>query len=236
MNLRIVINSLIIILILHFFLINCDISIEIGSKQNNRQNNRQDLIKSNSRIELFSNPESNNPSVSQFRQNLLNYVKTSQGTISDRATNLDNNLNTVGAYNTYLSNTSKPNFNSNVADISKFFDKTDTNSYDNMNENQLNTIDIKENYSYKNEKLEKDTNNQNIPGNVDNNNINPQIWNYKNELPMNGGEIENSSIVGFDSLNSHYALYDSNSSTVRKCDVDKQQTNVQDLRLGKYSG
>ena len=53
----------------------------------------------------------------------------------------------VGAYNTYLSNTAKPNFNSNVADISKFFDKTDTTSYDNMNENQLNTIDIKENYS-----------------------------------------------------------------------------------------
>ena len=232
MNLRIVINSLIIILIIHFFLINCDISIEIGSKKNNRQ----DLIKSNSRIELFSNPDSNNPGVSQFRQNLLNYVKTSQGTISDRATNLDNNLNTVGAYNTYLSNTSKPNFNSNVADISKFFDKTDTTSYDNMNEYQLNTIDIKENYSYKNEKLLQNTNNQNIPGNIDNNNINPQIWNYKNELPMNGGNIENSSIVGFDSLDSNYALYDSNNSTVQKCDVDKQSTNVQDLRLGKYSG
>jgi len=118
------------------------------------------------------------------------------------------NLNKVSASNTYVSDNNEPNFESNVADISKFYKF----NYDNLNEDQLKSTSI--------EKLNKD--NISIDTNIDVKSkepcnvknygretiVTPDNWNYKNELPMNGGNMNG--IIGFDSLESQFAIYNPN--------------------------
>ena len=52
-----------------------------------------------------------------------------------------------------------------------------------------------------------------------------QQWQYKNEMPMNGGAIGNDNVVGFDSLDGNYASINFND------DIPKEN-NIQDLRNG----
>jgi len=60
--------------------------------------------------------------------------------------------------------------------------------------------------------------------------INPDFWKYKDESPMNGGEISNG-IVGFDTLNSDFALYDINKINNQSCNNNIKCTG-DDLRNG----
>ena len=103
------------------------------------------------------------------------------------------NVLDIHASNSYLSNNNVPNFESNVADISKFYNI----NYDNLNENQLKQASQN---IIKNVEESKRTGRESIEQ--------PDYWEYKNELPMNGGGM--GGIYGFDELESQYATFDKN--------------------------
>jgi hypothetical protein len=211
MDIKIIINSLIILFILHIIILNINYHVVIGKKVN-VENFDDKKIKDNSLNFLMDNTDNINNNNDEFKKKLLKYMQQDE-TIKE--TEFDSkNINKVGASNTYLSDNNYPNFESNVADISKFYKV----NYDNLNEDELKSTSI--------EKLNKDNKIQDnkIQDNI-NINVNtkepsniknygresietPDNWVYKNELPMNGGQMNG--IIGFDSLESQFAIYNPN--------------------------
>ena len=180
MNLKIIINSLLIIIVLHLFLQNLNYEMNIGI---------DNIVKKNNDIENFESDNS--------RDSLLKFL-------DDEV----NDSNSPNPSNSNLENNSIPNFNGENQEISQFF-----NIYDNLNEKDLgesvkkmNDYEDSQNYLEKTNTLE-------------------QQWQYKNEMPMNGGTIGNDSIVGFDSLDGNYASINFN-------DDVPNANNIQDLRNG----
>ena len=220
MDIRIIINALIIIFILHIFIININYSIDIGKKKinesfdNKNENSSNEDITNRNSINFLK--ESNSNSDEDFKKKLLKYME--EPSLNKLTQFEEKNLNKVEASNTYVSNDNIPNFESNVADISKFFKV----NYDNLNENDLKTtsIDTLKNISIESDPLNKDI--QNISVDIQNNHygrdsqINPDTWSYKNELPMNGGNING--IFGFDSLESQYASFNQNKLNLQQAD------------------
>ena len=110
MKLKIIINSLLIIFVLHLLLENIDYNYQIGKQRAESYEN----IRNNESInflmdgETFSNLNSNK----NMREELLDYVKNTS----------------VEPSNMYEGNDNVPNFNSHVENVSKFYNK----NYDNL--------------------------------------------------------------------------------------------------------
>jgi hypothetical protein len=169
MNLKIIINSLLLIVVLHLFLQNIEYSVNIG------------LNKVNEKFE--------NNNVEDPRNNLLKYLDDNDGPTASNSNLEKNNI---------------PNFGNESSDISKFF-----KIYDNLDEkgleNNKNNFETGQHYLEQTNSLE-------------------QQWKYNNELPMNGGLL-NDSIVGFDSLDGNYASINFNEDIGKKDEIN-------DLRNG----
>lgn len=119
----------------------------------------------------------------------------------------------VEASNSYLNDNNVPNFESNVADISKFYNI----NYDNLNENELKATSLETLNKISDvksvSKTEKDCNTTQY---VRESNVVPDNWSYKNEMPMNGGVMNG--IVGFDSLESQFAMFNPNKLNLQNAD------------------
>jgi hypothetical protein len=204
MDIRIIINSLIILFILHIIILNINYHVVIGKKTDIEKFTDSNSDSTDNSMNFLMN---NNNSNDEFKQKLLKYMK--QNEIIKETEFENKNVIKVSASNSYLSDNNEPNFESNVADISKFFKF----NYDNLNEDQLKSTSI--------ENLNKDDKiKENIsidpqtkdPCNVKNygreSTVTPDNWVYKDELPMNGGQMNG--IVGFDSLESQFAIYNPN--------------------------
>jgi hypothetical protein len=141
--------------------------------------------------------------------------------------------------NAYLSSDNEPNFESNVADIKQFY-----NRFDNLNETDLNSTLKKYSGNDINMNLQKPLLNTNLDvNNTLNNNQDkqdirettnyPPYWEYNNELPMNGGNMNG--IVGYDDGNSLYADYSLTTSlinlTTKSGETPKENVPRNDLRL-----
>jgi hypothetical protein len=212
MDIRIIINSLIIIFILHIIIININYHTVIGEKKKIQyetfsNSNSESKEESANHSLAFLSSDGND----EFKKKLLKYMQQEEVIAKSIPLNEfeNKNLNKVEASNTYLSKENEPNFESNVADISKFYKL----NYDNLDEDQLKSTSI--------ESLSKvvDTNcaisNHNGRDSV----ATPDTWDYKNELPMNGGKING--IVGFDSLESQFAIYNPNKLNLQVNTEDK---------------
>ena len=203
MNIKIIINSFIIIFILHIILLNINYSYSIGKNNELFTNSDTDNNKKNSLDFLMNNDIEPNE---DFKKKLSNYILQNNKSIDD--TNFDNkNINTILASNSFLSDKNTPNFESNVANIDKFYKI----NYDNLNENDLNEIQSTPIDSLKNSTTFIDK--KNIEPCKDNeyirkSDINPDTWQYKDELPMNGGKMNG--IIGFDGLESQFAIFNPN--------------------------
>ena len=203
MNIKIIINSFIIIFILHIILININYSYTIGKKNELFTNSDKENNKKNSLDFLMNdNVEPNE----DFKKKLSNYIQ--QSNKSNDNTNFDNkNINTILPSNSFLSDKNVPNFESNVANIDKFYKI----NYDNLNENELNEIQSTSIESLKNSTTvidKKDIEPCKDTEYIRNSTVSPDTWEYKNELPMNGGKMNG--IFGFDSLESQFAIYNPN--------------------------
>jgi hypothetical protein len=182
--------------------------MEIGKKKNLEHFN-DNYENDNSLNFLLNNNNTNTNASEEFKKKIMKYIQ--QDVPIEKETEFDKkNLFPVAPANTFLSDNNVPNFESNVADIKKFYKI----NYDNLNENELKSTSIE---TLKNvDSIQKVTSiNTNSINNepvqnpyVRNSKEVPDNWNYKNELPMNGGKMNG--IVGFDSLESQFASFNGN--------------------------
>lgn len=186
MDIKIIINSLLIILILHIIILNINYTISIGTKIK-----ESFVVKTNEDSINFLT--TNNDANDEFKKKLLKYVQQDVPVVETEFEN--KNLNKIQPSNSFLSNNNEPNFESNVADVSKFYKI----NFDSLNENELKTTSVE---------LLKKTEECKKVDYVREPTVNPDTWGYKNELPMNGGIMNG--IVGFDSLESQFAIYNPN--------------------------
>jgi hypothetical protein len=160
----------------------------------------------------------------EFKKKLLKYIQQDE---QPKETTFENkNLNSVEASNYFLSTNNHPNFESNVADIKKFY----TINYDNLDESQLKstsletlkTIDNMNTVEKINNVVTVDTQSKQ-PCNVKEygrtSTLTPDYWSYKDELPMNGGKMNG--IYGFDNLESQFAVYNPNKLNLQTVSDDK---------------
>ena len=206
MDFKIIINSLIIIFILHIIILNINYNLDIGIKKNKIESFEDK--KENSMSFLTNNTDSND----EFKKKLMKYIQQPEPVIENEFEK--KNLFPVAPSNTYLSDNNEPNFESNVADIKKFYKI----NYDNLDESELKSTSI--------ETLNKVVsleNNVSEPCPTQSygrdSNVNPDTWSYKNELPMNGGNMNG--IVGFDTLESQFAIYGTNKLNIQTVDDNK---------------
>lgn len=207
MNFQIIIHAVIIIFILHVILINLDFNINIGKNIENFSS--KDVIKSkdNSLNFLLSTDDSKDDDI--FQKKMNNYINNLNNMSNEKKTETEfqkKNEYPVQPSNTALNNENTPNFESDVTDTFTYYKIN--NNYDNMSENELKATSI-DNLDNKKD-LFKEANNKIVDIDVKSNvvrqsNVNPDNWTYKNEVPMNGGNM--GSIIGFDGLESQFANF-----------------------------
>jgi hypothetical protein len=222
MNIRIIINALLIILILHIIILNIDFKVTIGKNININKNDylenfqeKKNEIKPDNISEINSLDFLNSDN-DDFKKKLTKFIK--EDTVQPENNFEKKNILPVSAANAYLNDNNVPNFESNVADISKFFKI----NYDNLNEDQLRSTsidDLRKNQDDSKKNIISATIKENDEINpfVRTSKENPDTWSYKNELPMNGGTIVNG-ILGFDSLESQFAVYNPNKLNLQPAD------------------
>jgi hypothetical protein len=207
MDIKIIINSFIILFILHIIILNINYSKDIGNKkniENFKDSNKEKISKEKSLDFLMGDKDESD---NDFKKKLLKYI---QEDVPVKETEFENkNLNKIMPSNSFVNNNNTPNFESNVADISKFYKI----NYDNLDETQLKETSIDDLNKIGKEKdtINIDTQSKQ-PCNVKNygreSTVTPDNWVYKDELPMNGGNMNG--IIGFDSLESQFAIYNPN--------------------------
>ena len=206
MDIKIIINSFIILFILHIIILNINYSKDIGKKniENFKDSNKEKISKEKSLDFLMGDKEESD---NDFKKKLLKYI---QEDVPLKESEFENkNLNKIMPSNSFVNNNNTPNFESNVADISKFYKI----NYDNLDETQLKETSIDDLNKIGKEKdtISIDTQSKQ-PCNVKNygreSTVTPDNWVYKDELPMNGGNMNG--IIGFDSLESQFAIYNPN--------------------------
>ena len=238
MSFHIILNALIILFVLHIFLSNIQIHHIIGTPksstehfgrqlgvpdkdsefQKSKQTDYEKTIKF-----LQETPESTSDKEDDFKKRLLSFIHKPESSSFAEQQFEEKNAYPVKPSNSFTSNANVPNFESNVLNVQKFYNRNI--EFDNLGENELQQSIEK----YTNEvdkdgaitkstpipNLTKDSNDsQSSFGRISTEN--PPTWSYKSELPMNGGEM--GGIVGFDSLESQYSLYQSGTMNMQSAD------------------
>ncbi len=236
MEVKILINSLLIILIIYIILDNIPYRYRFGVEKRMHNNRFMERYShSNHGQEEQENFKSNvgentldflNDSSSKDKEELYNYL------LGDNKTNSDEP--SVQPSNYWLSNDNVPNYGSNVMDIKQNYDVE--KNFDGLQQTKLE----ESKYGLKNEKhimeqtiVDKQTQQSSFLDSNTNDNQNtfkPDTWKYKNELPMNGGMFNG--LSGFDSLNGSYAVYDVNDLSLESCNNETACKPKDDLRPG----
>lgn len=131
----------------------------------------------------------------------------------------------------YLSDNNVPNFRSGAVDTTRFYDmnmdgvtadKLEKSTYlsppDKKHMEDV-IIDKQSKYSAY---IDSITNKDQV--------FKPDTWQYKNELPMNGGSFNG--LTGFDSIGGHFAIYNKTELNLEKCDNETKCHKIDDLRNG----
>jgi len=218
MNLKVIINAIIIVAVLHMLIVNIDYKEVIGKRRIEMYENKKSEEESQEESLNFlttEGEENDNTEISSegdIKEQLLNYVKKEHFGIREKATDIEGQQNEVLPGNFYQSDNNRPNFESNVANVSKFY----KNNFDNLNANDLKDLSCGKKLVRENQSIDGISRQPcNVINNANQPTIRPDVWTYQNELPMNGGGMNG--IVGFDSLDSQYAIYDTSCLNVKSC-------------------
>jgi hypothetical protein len=211
---RILLNVLIIIIILHIILKNLEESfINFNYIFDNNKPIPKDKLSF-----LLDEDSDDIPSINAIdpKQDLLNYVNTK----------LENNE--IKPSNYFNTNDNVPNFKTNVLDIKQ--------DYKTIEQKPINLPNMRDNMVLEKEHeiIDKFSGNTIYPaklkGITDVYSIENVQWKYKDEIPMNGGNF--GGITGYDNLDSDYAVYDTSilensfqSRMDKLNDLDPQQSN-----------
>jgi hypothetical protein len=238
MEVKVLINSLLIILIIYILLDIIPYRYRFGLEK--RINNNTRYQESNNVIA----PTNNNTTKEGFQAGSLDFLQsesdnTNKQELYDYLLNEDTSGNTspdpsIKPSNYWLSNDNTPNYTSNVTDIKQNYNIE--SNFDGLPENNLS----ESKYGLKNEKqimeqtiVDKQTKQSSF---IDShtsdsqNTFKPDTWKYKNELPMNGGLFNG--LSGFDGMNSSYAVYDMDDLNLEQCDNEIKCKPTDDLRQG----
>ena len=221
MNYKVIFNALIIIFIVHLVIQNINHSEIINLSNLTERFSGEESHEDSNTNEEDVNKETNDSDVNEpdvpdvneafenneLKNELLDYAKSFK---------IESNTGVLPG-NYFENNENVPNFESNVADISKFY----KNNYDSLDKNEL----INMNTSNKQVNELNCTDRQ-----VNTSNNQPDYWAYQNELPMNGGEM--GGIVGFNNLEGQYGIYDDSDLNQKNCKLDGMENhlNSNDLR------
>jgi hypothetical protein len=199
MNIKILINSILVIFLLHLIIKNIKFSKTFYF----------DTFKSSNISNVSIDDEKSMQFLMDTEANLENYVNNDNKCYNELNDNTEKCTDfNIKPGNYYPDNENSPNFMSNVMNLNKFYDidnnnANNCNNYDGMNVQDLSKI------QYNHDEIKNQTC---FPKRNDiemSKNAMPDNWNYKNELPMNGGNIVGN-VVGFDSLNTGFASYADN--------------------------
>lgn len=197
MDIKYLINICLILFVLHIILINLNFNMKIGKNVEKFTNNDN-----SSNINFLT---SDKDSSDEFKKKLLKYIQADENkeNFSKESDFEKKNTSSILPANTYVGDDNVPNFESNVADISKFYNI----NFDNLNEDDLKNatpicnppdpVKLKGN----DDSCKTKTGRESIEL--------PTTWQYKSELPMNGGSMNG--IYGFDNLESQFASFGDNS-------------------------
>jgi len=200
-EMRIIISSLLLILSLHFLLrgisfrkqINlCKKKKETISDEKKVKKNTKDNFASKN-VEIYSNEVDTLIRSGQEIAGPTDYSK-------ELLNSIQCTLPPVVSVNKYADDKNDSNFQSNVLNTNRFYQKN-TNETPYLSSNKS-INHIKEN------KLIADLNPLSNGNQLSNN---PEQWKYKNELVMNGGELLNG-VTGFDNLSDQYSSFNGDSS------------------------
>ena len=186
MNWRFIVNTIIIVLILHFILENLDFKIEIGSQ------------------ELFTSKKHDKLSAEDSMKFLTENTVEGFDPTSDLLDYIENKTTDIRGDNFYKTDYNTPQFNSNLTDVQSFYNMNyDVNDCTHSGFDGINLHNML-NQQKKASKIEGFKNNQqgNNYQNV-NPDYQPEEWRYKNDLPMNGGNQEG--VVGYTKIEDDYA-------------------------------
>jgi hypothetical protein len=183
--------------------------MKIENFDNKKDDKKEKKTKSN--IDFLKDESS----ADKFKEQLMKYIEEpveKEKTLFEKKNLLD-----IVASNTYLTDTNVPNFESNVADIKKFYSV----NYDNLDEKQLKQTSIEDlnrldqtkyvDMNLKEPCAIKQTGRESI--------VLPDNWEYKDELPMNGGTMNG--IFGFDNLESQFAIFNPNKVNLQAVKEDQ---------------
>ena len=230
MEVKVLINSLLIILIIYIILDNIPYRYRFGIER--RIVNQPNIREKYEVNENFDN------SLNQSLDFLQNDNQTSKKELYDYLLNDDlpsKDESPVKPGNYWLTNDNIPNYESNTMDIKQNYDVKST--FEGLPENNLMESkydnNIEEKKIMEQTIIDKQTQQSSFLDTHTNDNqstFKPDTWQYKNELPMNGGMFNG--ISGFDNSNSSFAVYDTNNLDLEKCDNYNKCKPKDDLRNG----
>jgi len=234
MNLRFIINTVIIVLILHFILENIDLKIDIGT------------------AEQFVNKLNANDSLKFLTENTLEGFDPRQDIIDY----INNKSNDVRGDGFYTSDYNTAHFNSNVTDVQSFYNiNADQNNcthlgFDGINFENVKKAKCQNKPSFKaiastqvltsnqvptasgQDSLESYMNLgsefQNVPPAYQ-----PEQWHYKGESPMNGGIQEG--VVGYTKIEDDFASFPNEDTFLKPNDYQKCTGKTSDLRYDRQN-
>ena len=217
MNFKIIINILLVIFVVHLFLRNFT-WIQRFTNQN---------VDNNDYADAYTDDNSDSDeSVGEDRS--LQFLMSSDPAPVSRVNEIENfsvknSVNHLTDYvnkckpvdvkpgNWYATDDNDPNFTSNVLNVNKFYDINRIGEFDGLNSDGLNQGLTPQNFvepPIQKDLLKKVSEqtcfNQKVGDMRDNTGL--DSWNYKNEMPMNGGQFLQG-LAGFDNLESAYASY-----------------------------
>jgi len=217
METKILINSLLVIIIIYLLLDCIPHRYMYGDKKHTygeRMTNVQENLDNS--VEVVDN-------VSELDQYMENKFDRFSTDITDS--------NNVKPDNFYLNDNNVPNFNSGKVDTARFYDM----NMDGVTSDKLEKSNYISPASQKESEdvlIDKQSKQSSIIDNVTDKEqvFKPDTWQYKNEMPMNGGSFNG--LTGFDSLGGHYAIYSKTELDLEKCNNETKCHKVDDIRNG----
>jgi len=249
MDLKFLINTILIILLLHLLLKNLNFEKVINIIPNiikehltkNISNLSNDHEKTmNFLLDIEEEEQKKLDNISSDNEEKFTMCTKDNQCYDELVDYVNNCTENVKAGNYYVEDENSANFMSNVLNVHKFYDKNDIpGSYANLTNDQLTSLNNNEKYDpnfLNNIENQEPYPKRNLHTNDYQDNtesFKPDNWNYKNELPMNGGNVVGN-VVGFDTLNDGYAtFYDKSKIVTNECN-NNIDCNLQhdDIRFG----
>ena len=222
METKILINSLLLIVIF-YLLIDCiPHRYVFGDKKNTEKQYYN-------RRENFNDGQMDNEI--GIKDNNINELHDYMDNKFDRMSTDILDTDDVKPDNYFTNDNNTPNFNTSSINTDRFYDMNmDGVMSDKLEKSSY--VSPSDNKETENVMIDTQSKNSSIIDDVTNKEkvFKPDTWQYKNELPMNGGAF--SGLTGFDSQGGSYAIYSHTELNLEQCNNETKCNKVNDLRNG----